>query len=191
MAGVRLPFDVGHSPAAQEHRAAGRPYAWIRDRIRDLATVLVVSVIAFGVFLTAMGLLGLLISISVAHAQTANTQNPAGQNPAGQGSDARIGGVTVTAPDCRNPQNPAPACAAQRLNQAAQAAEAKGQAAAATASAITVPDAQSPAATIGLGTPAAAAQQPGTPFGKPPGYTPPPLPSVANAGAGPFARSPR
>ena len=173
-----ISLQAGHSPAAHEHRAAGRAYLWIRDRVRDLATVLVVSVIAFGVFLLGMGVLALIVG--VAHAQEP-----------GQGSDAKIGGVTVTAPDCRQPQNPAPACAAQRLNQAAQSAEAKGQAGATTAT-ITVPDAQTPAATIGLGTPAAAAQQPGTAYGKAPGYIPPPPVADRNgAGAGAIVRSPR
>ena len=177
-----IPLEAGHSPAAQEHRAAGRTYArawaWTKDRIRDLAVVVVVSIIALGVFLTAMGVLGLLIS-------AAHAQEPAGQS-------ANIGGVTVTAPDCRQPQNPAPACAAQRLNQAAQAAADKGQASATGAPTITVPDAQTPAATIGIGTPAAAAQQPGTAYGKAPGYIPPPPVAERNgAGAGPIVRSPR
>lgn len=176
-----IPLEAGHSPAAHcTPCAAGRPFArasgaWIKDRVRDLATVLVVSTVAFGVFLAAMGILALVIA--VAHAQEPTW--------AGQGSDARIGGITVTAPDCRQPQNPAPACAVQRLNQAAKGAEAKGQAAATTA-AITVPDAQTSAATIGLTTPAAVSEQFGPNFGKSvTPYRPPPPPSEG----GRFVRS--
>jgi hypothetical protein len=137
----------------------------------------VVGTIATGLFLAAMGVL--LLIVGVAHAQTPS------QAPDGQG--ATIRGVTVTAPDCRIPQNPAPACAAQRLNQAANAAAKTGQEQVSGALTITVPEAQTPAATIGLGTPAAAAQQPGTPYGKPPGYVAPPPPG-SSPGAGPFTR---
>lgn len=171
MAGRAFPPATGHRPAAQEHRAAGRP-----DLLR---VVLWLGLLAFG----ALVLVVVAILPQVVFGQTPN----AGPAEAGQGSGATVGGVTVTAPSCKSPQDPAPACAAQRLDQAAKAAAARGQAAAQTAPTVTVPDAQSPAATVGLGTPAAAAQQPGTPYGKPPGYVPPPPPGFS-PGAGPFTR---
>ena len=103
-------------------------------------------------------------------------------------------GVTVTAPSriggraepcATRSGQPASsdACAAAQLDRAAKGAEASAQG----APGLAVPDVRSPSAAIGLGTPAAAAQQPGTPYGKPPGYVPPP-PPAASSGAGPFTR---
>lgn len=164
MARGPIPAASGHSPAAQALSAAGRPLAWPGRPGR-----------------TAPILLAACAAGAVLQGAPAAAASPAGQ-------ETSVGGVTVTAPACRDPQDPAPACAAQRLDQAAKAAAARTPDEAEPAS--SAPDARSPAAAIGLGTPAAAAQQPGTPFGKPPGYQPPPLPG-GWSGAGPLARTPR
>ena len=157
MAGGPVPSPSGHSPAAQEHRVAGLPPAPRSGFVGGF--VLVVGMAA------AVAAVALLPSLVF------------GQEPdrAGQGAD--VGGVTVTAPTCRDPQDPAPACAAQRLDGAAKAAAA---ASAGGAEAAQVPGAQSPPAAVGVTTPAAVSQQFGpnlgrsvTPYRPPPPAVPP------------------
>lgn len=137
--------------------------------------------------LVAVGLVAdLFVGGTSAHAQ--------GTGPASARPSGAVSSVTVTAPPkIGGPPPPAPCAAAkgQRAGNTACAAAALDAAAKLAASraqgqpVIGVPsaDTTSADAAVGLATPAAAAQQPGTPFGKPPGYTPPPPPAPPNGGA--------
>jgi hypothetical protein len=171
MARGSCPTATGQRPAADFPAAAGRPRALAAAWLSLLA-------VAAGLDLIVAGL---------ANAQTAGQGDPA-SSVAGVTVTAppRIGGQDKAAPCPTRPGQPAsgPACAAATLDQAAKAA----QAAAPGAPGLQVPSARSPAASVGVGTPAAAAQQPGTPFGKPPGYVPPRPPAIPG---GPFTRGPR
>jgi hypothetical protein len=181
MARGLFPTAYGHSPAAGSPSAAGRPWPASGEWAPQLALTLILVVGAWlllAAFATALTL--------VFGAGPAAAQDPS----------APPGSVTVTAPPRIGgpPPTQAPCppartdCAADMLDQAARLAAHGAQ----SDPALSVPGAASAgaAAAAGLATPAAAAQQPGTTFGKAPGYRPPP-PTPPPSATGAFSRAPR